>query len=153
MHEIHFEAAVNYDDALWRAAAESTVDSNYYDIFGHRHDATRETLRAILSALGWNVEHFETIEAERRRRFAADLDCGLPRTSVISENAKWVPLSVAEHSSGEISFEIHLENEERIAGTRRLADMAQLAAIAMSDRRWRKYRLDLPDGLPLGYHI
>ncbi|HEY7209304.1 MAG TPA: 4-alpha-glucanotransferase [Bryobacteraceae bacterium] len=153
MHEIHFEAAVNYDDALWRAAAESAIDSHYYDIFGQRHDASRDTLRAILSALGWNTESFESVEDERRRRFAADLDAGLARTSVVSENDKWIPFSVAREWAGEIEYEVQLENGDNLGGSLNGSQLVPIAGVVLFDRRWLKYRLNLPNELPLGYHV
>ena len=62
MREIYFEPAVNYDDALWRAAGESGIDSSYWDIFGREHHASRDTLRSIATALGWDTSSFEALE-------------------------------------------------------------------------------------------
>ena len=152
MHENYFQAAVNYDDALWLAAAESGVDASYYDIFGHQHHASRETLRSILGALGWNVEHFESIEDERKRRFTAELEAGLKRTLVVSESAKWVRLCAPENESFTASYEIQLENGERLAGSSDSSVLEALEIVAFFHRRWRVYKLALPAELPLGYH-
>ena len=152
MREIYFQAAVNYDDALWRAAAESAVDSSYWDIFGRQHHASRETLQAILGALGWNTSSFEAIESERRNRFEAALDAGLVKTSVVSENAKSLVLAVPEHGAGTLDYELRLEGGERLAGSVALSQLKQAARAVCGPRSWRMFDLPLPAELPLGYH-
>ncbi len=150
--EIRFEPAVNYDDALWRAAAESAVDSSYWDIFGHQHHVSREALQSILQSLGWNTTSFEAIEAERRRRFIEAAQAGLPKTAVVSENDKWIPLSVASREDSSIAFDIHMEDGQALAGTITVRQLPPLSGLVCGNQRWSTYRLDLPAELPLGYH-
>ncbi len=150
--EIHFESAVNYDDALWRAAAEAAVDTSYWDIFGNQHHSSREALQAILRSLGRNVDSFESIEAERRRRFAQDLDSILPATCVVSESDKFVPLSVASGQSVPINYRIQLEDGSTLTGTVATCQLSETRAAAIDDRRWSTFRFPLPAEIPLGYH-
>ncbi len=150
--ETRFEGAVNYDDALWRAAAESDIQSSYWDIFGGQHHASRETLQAILRSLGWDVSTYEVIESQRRTRFLDRVQSVVPATCVVSENDKWVPVALPEHLQASISYEILLEDDSLQQGYNHTSQL-QFAGAAMVEREhWTWYRLDLPSGLPLGYH-
>ena len=150
--EIRFEAAVNYDDSLWRAAAESAVDSGYWDIFGHQHHVSREALQSILQSLGWDTSSFEAIEAKRRNRFIEAAQAGVTKTSVVSENDKWMALSVAGREDSSIGYEIRLEDGQVLAGTVDVYQLQPINRLICDSQRWSIYRLDLPVELPLGYH-
>ena len=150
--DIRFERAVNYDDALWRAAAQSAVESSYWDIFGGQHHVGREALQSILQSLGWDTSSFEAIEAERRRRFIDDAQAGLLKTSVVSENDKWIPLSLAVGENSPIQYEIRLEAGQALAGNVDIRQLQGLGGHMCDGERWSTYRLDLPAELPLGYH-
>lgn len=150
--EIRFERAVNYDDALWRAAAESAVDSNYWDIFGRQHHVTREALQTILQSLGWDTASLESIEDGRRRRFVETAAAGLPKTSVVSENDKWVPITIAKGESGSAGYQIRLENKQALSGTVELSDLNPIEERVLDTRHWTALRLELPLETPLGYH-
>ncbi len=121
VREIYFENAVNYDDSLWRAAAESGVDANYWDIFGRQHHVTREALQAILQATGWDTASFDSLEEARRRRFSREAERGLPETAVVGEDEKSVSLTVSAHEAGTARLS-HSSRErrrvERHSGTR-----------------------------------
>lgn len=150
--EIHFEHAVNYDDALWRAAAEAAVDTSYWDIFGKQHHTSREALQAILRSLARNVDSFESLEAERRRRFAQNIESVLPVTCVVSENDKSVPLSVFSGQHVSIHYRIELEDGGVLTGAVVTSEMPEMRVTVLDDRRWSTYRFGLPAEVPLGYH-
>lgn len=150
--EIRFERAVNYDDALWRAAAESAIDSSYWDIFGHQHHVTREALQTILQSLGWNTESFESIEDGRRKRFVETAAAGIPTTSVVSENDKWVSITIAKGESGSAAYQIRLEDGQALSGTMELSELNSIEGRVLDDQHWTTCRLDLPLETPLGYH-
>ncbi len=152
VREIYFQSAVNYDDSLWRAAAESGVDSSYWDIFGCEHHVTREALQAILQAIGWDTANFEALEEQRRRRFSRDPERGLPETAVVGENEKSVTLSVGANPAGTLGYRIHLESGDELSGSLELEQLEPVAELILYDRRWRSLRLPLPAELPLGYH-
>ncbi len=152
VHEIHFERAVNYDDALWRAAAEAGVETSYWDIFGQQHHASRESLQAILRSLAWNVDSFESIEDARRHRFSENAQAGLPQTCVVSEFEKWVPLSVPAGQNSSISYQIQLEEGHSLGGAVAASVLAETRITVLDGHRWSTLRLDLPAELPLGYH-
>src|SRR3569833_565988 len=152
MREIYFQTAVNYDDALWLAAAESGVDSSYWDIFGRQHHASRETLHAILTARGWKASTSDEIEAERKSRFEGALECGLSKTYVVSENAKVLAVSTRLGEHGSLGYELVLEGGERLTGSVEIAALKQSARASSGNRSWQVFELILPAETPLGYH-
>lgn len=152
VNEIHFERAVNYDDALWRAAAEAAVDTSYWDIFGNQHHSTREALQAMLRSLGRNVDSFESLENERRCRFAQNIESVLPATCVVSENDKCVSLSVFSGPPVSLDYRIDLEDGTNLSGTVNTAKLPETCLTVLDDRRWSTYRFRLPAEVPLGYH-
>ncbi len=72
--QLTFQKSTHYEDALGRAAAECGIDHQYWDIFGHSHEASVEALKSILTALGWDTASVETIDARRAQLFS-DLPC------------------------------------------------------------------------------
>ena len=78
--EITFEKSTGYDDALARAASESGIDREYWDIFHHRHEVAAESIKRILSALGWDISSAEKIDEQRFRRFQENTASLLPNT-------------------------------------------------------------------------
>ncbi len=105
MPQTNFEPAANYEDALARAAEQSGIDGEYWDIFGKCHQVSADVQRRILQALGWDSGSFESIEAERYRRFEQSLARGLEQTLVISESDLAVPLNLPASAEGPIRFE------------------------------------------------
>ncbi len=151
--DIHFPRAVNFDDALWRAAAECGVDHSYFDIFGKEHHVGRDGLKQIMGALGWDVSSFEAIEKERERRFRAGAEAGLAETSVLSERNKWVSLTLKAGQTGSICYEIRLEEAGALAGSLEVSQLSEMSGMAIDGERWSRYRFELPAELPLGYHV
>ncbi len=153
MQEIGFQEAVNYDDALWRAAAECAVDASYWDIFGKQHHIDRDGLRAIMQALGWDVTTFECLEKQRRKRFEDLAGATVPQTCVISEKDKWVPLSIPSGGrNGSICYDLALESGHALAGSIDTQQLREIHTTVLDGRRWSTLRLDLPAEVPLGYH-
>ncbi len=149
---IWFERSTSYEDALGRAAAECGIDREYYDIFGNRHEASSDALRQILSALGWDVGSAESIDNRRAREFGEANTLALPKTLVLSAAAKFVPLTLHEHSAGSVRFELTLEGGERLAGSLETSQMQILREIHLDSNRFRAFQLSLPVETPLGYH-
>jgi 4-alpha-glucanotransferase len=152
VNETRFEAAVNYDDALWRAAAESDVQSSYWDIFGGQHHASRETLQAILRSLGWDVGTYEIIESQRRSQFLEQVQYIVPITCVVSESDKWVPVAFPSHVEMPISYQILLEDNNMLEGFAHTSQLQPVSTATLDRDHWTQYRLELPAEVPLGYH-
>src|ERR1700761_901381 len=112
MQEVQFEKANDYASALETAAEECGIYREYWDILHQRREASPDVLRRILETLGWDVSSLETLERERAARFRAAMTEILPRTAVVSEAEKSVPLTLDENEQVSICFEIRLEHGE-----------------------------------------
>ncbi len=152
MPEINFEPASSYEDSLARAAAQSGIDSTYWDIFGKRHEVDPDVKRRILQALHWDVSSLESVEAERYRRFTEMLASGLARTLVLSESDLAVPLHLPAATDGPLHFEVLLEDGQRLGGSIEPDQSQRTCNIRTADRQWCTYMLPLPAEIPLGYH-
>ncbi len=150
MPQIEFEKSASYEDALARAADECGICRDYWDIFGRRHEVSVEVRRRLLQALGWDVSSLEAIERERAKRFEAT--SAVPKTLVVSESDKSIPLTIPVSSSEEICFELLLEDGQRLAGSLETRQLRRVHGLAIGDRRWVTYELSLPAEVPLGYH-
>src|SRR3954467_4128920 len=89
---MRFEGAQNYEDAITKAADESGIQRDYWDIFHRRHEPSTEVRRKILASMGWDVRTLETIDQDRRRRFEEKAGSLLPKTIVVSIADLYVPL-------------------------------------------------------------
>ena len=150
--QIRFERSTSYEDALGRAAAECGVDREYYDIFGKRHEASLDALKRILSAMRWDVSNTEAIDQRRAHEFAEATTLPLPKTSVLSESSKALPLTLPGHVAGSIRFELALESGERLTGSLETSQMNVWADVELDGNHFRAYELSLPAEAPLGYH-
>ena len=128
---ITFEKSTGYDDALARAAVESGIDREYWDIFHYRHEVAADSIKQILSALGWDISSAEKIDEQRFRHFQENATSLLPKTLVLSESERNV---LIRNANGPIRFHISLENGESLTGS-------------IASLEWR-----LPKEVPLGYH-
>lgn len=150
--EVRFHPAVDYADALARAAEECGIDREYWDITGKQHVVSDEVRCGILEALGWNVSSFEAIERQRASRFEQDFTAPLAKTSVVSAAERLVGLTLAADDPVSICFEIALEDGERIAGAIQACELRAQRRIVIDGRAWICYELPLPREVPLGYH-
>ena len=150
--ETYFSSAVNYDDSLWRAAAECSVDTSYWDIFGQQHHITREGLQTLLQAIGWNTASFEILEQQRRQRFLDRVQSVLSATCVVSQAEKYVPFFISSAASGPVGYQIELEDGTSLSGSLDLSQLAPFELVAFEDQRWSGLQLHLPAETPLGYH-
>ncbi len=67
--QLTFQKSTHYEDALGRAAAECGIDHQYWDIFGHSHEASIEAKKSILNAIGWDASSVESIDKKRAELF------------------------------------------------------------------------------------
>ena len=150
MPQIEFESATSYEDALARAADECGICREYWDIFGKRHEVSVDVCRRFLQALRWDVSNLEGIERERAKRF--EPVSAVPRTLVVSESDKSIPVTIPASSSKEIGFEVLLEDGQRLAGSLESTQLRRVYGLTLGERRWVRYELSLPAEVPLGYH-
>ena len=147
-----FQRSNTYEDALGRAAAECGVDRQYWDIFGHSHEASIQALTKIMGALGWDTSSAESIDAKRANLFAALHTVVLQQTIVVGDSECCVPLTLADGVPFTVEYEVTLESGEHITGHADLAQLAVLHEVHLHDKRWCTFRLPLLSRLPLGYH-
>ncbi len=151
MPQMQFEQATGYEDALARAADECGIYRDYWDIFQKRHEVSPDVRRRMLQAMGWDVSTLETLEQERARRFEEKI-APLPKTVVISDSDRAVPLTLPAPGDQSICFQILLEEGQSLAGSIEAAELRRTCEISAGDRQWTTFELRLPAELPLGYH-
>jgi 4-alpha-glucanotransferase len=152
VHQLAFQRSNTYEEALGRAAAECGVDRQYWDIFGHSHQASIDALKKILGALGCDVSQTGAIDAQRARWFANLHTATLQQTIVLGDAECCVTLTLADHFRPAIQYEVTLESGERINGHADAAQLTLLREIHFDGRQWCAFRLPLSAHLPLGYH-
>src|SRR3954468_7345227 len=150
--QITFEKSASYDDALSRAASECGIDREYWDIFHNRHEVARESIRRILTALGWDISSAEKIDEQRLHLFSENATSIVAKTLVLSESETSVPLALPFPASGSICFRIALEGGEILIGSFDAGRLHEVRQIVLGDRRWSTVEWPLPKKVPLGYH-
>ena len=150
--QLTFQNSSSYEDALGRAAAECGVDRQYWDIFGHSHEASLDALRKILGALGWDMSSAETIDAKRAQVFAELHTRTLQPTIVIGVSDRAVPLTLLADALVAVHYEITLESGERVSGEVDTAHLPVIREVNFQGKHWSTRQLSLPANVPLGYH-
>ncbi len=150
--QLTFQKSSTYEEALGRAAAECGVDRQYWDIFGHSHEASVDALKKILGALGWDIASTETIDAKRAQLFGSLHTAVLQQTIVVGDAECCVPLTVLDVAELTVEYEVTLESGERIPGQADVSKLALLHEVHFEGKHWSAFRLPLTSRLPLGYH-
>lgn len=150
--QLTFQKSTHYEDALGRAAAECGIDYQYWDIFGHSHEASTGAKKSILTAIGWDASSVESIDAKRAELFQSLYTVGLQQTIVISDSERYVPLTLPAHTPGAISYEITLESGESVVGELDTAQVPLLHEVHFEDKQWNTFLLPLAERIPFGYH-
>lgn len=123
------------------------VDTEYYDIWGNRHETTDDTKRAVLASLGVDPTNDDTLRRsldERKHRLEGLID----KTQVLPLGAGPLIIPVRPpHGAqeGTLQLRIVLEGGEERTSEVRLGELGY--GQIPGDRL-----LTLPDNLPLGYH-
>ena len=150
--QLTFQKSTHYEDALGRAAAECGIDYQYWDIFGHSHEASVDAKKSILNAIGWDVSSVESIDKKRAELFQSLYTLSLQQTIVISDSERFVPLTLPAHTPGTLSDEITLESGERVAGQSDTSQVPLLREVHFEDKHWCTFLLPLAERIPFGYH-
>lgn len=142
-----------YDGALSRAAERCGVQSQFWDIFGRPHEASREAKKAIVRALGIPVSSAEAIEEALYERERVEWEGVLAPTLVLLHAPHGLDFSLTLPESErhhEARFRIFLEDGGSLAADQRPGSEIQ-------ERRefgatWVRVPVHLPLDVPLGYH-
>jgi 4-alpha-glucanotransferase len=142
----------SFEDAITRASAENRVDREYWDIFHHRHEASSEVQKRILTALGWNTTDRESIEAARRDNFRQRWTAMVPAMNVLEEQDRSLTLTFPSGKSGKADVTVALEGGNRVEFSFEVTELAAVHEVEIGDERWTARRVPLPSEVPLGYH-
>ena len=152
MNDLTFERGTNLEDAQAKAADQSGINRDYWDISGRRHEISPAARRKILESLGWPTGDLGALERQRIDVFERDSIYPLLITAVISESEKSIPLTLEQTAEGSISYEVLLEDGQSLSGSIHTSQLPVERHVHLDHRHWKTYRFALPAGMPLGYH-
>ena len=141
------------DAALAQLADAAGIEARYWDIHGQVHEATPDTMRALLRALGFAADNENDIGASLNM-LDANLWCTiLPPAIVASENSEVeVPLRLASESGiRTLQWSVRLESGEALSGECPIDALPTEAAGQCRGVSMALRKLKLPK-LPIGYH-
>ena len=146
--------AESYEQLLNRAAESSGIELGYWDIWGHYHEATADTKRALLSSMGIDASSPEALERAMAARTHAEWNRLVAPTVVAKESAAAsLDLQVPAEWLGEpASITVKREDGQTFEFQPHLWELPQIASMEMDGRTWMRKRASLPVALPLGYH-
>jgi len=139
------------DDLLRQMARARGIETDYWDIQGQHHEASSETLRALLGALGIPVR-----ECDAMKDSLAAVEEGtwrsVPPVCICWEDDVSISISLASHEAAQ-PLRWHVVQED---GEIHRGDVVPSTLIAGESGTIRgetrtRFRLTLPN-LPLGYH-
>jgi 4-alpha-glucanotransferase len=145
-------------DAPWRKALHelaelAAVDIGYWDVKGTYRDASPEGLVAILRALGVGIERPDQAADAARVHLAAfwrrPLD---PCAACFAGEPAHILVRMAGGATGPVRLVIRLESGESIEREASLEELPVVRTVVLDGGAWVERRLDLPAGLPPGYH-
>ncbi|HKE13400.1 MAG TPA: 4-alpha-glucanotransferase [Kofleriaceae bacterium] len=140
-------------DALHQLAELASVDIGYWDVKGTYRDASPEGLVAILRALGVGIERPDqapdALRAQRAALWRRPLD---PCAACFGGEPAHLVLRMPAADAGQLRLTIQLDTGESIDREVSLADLPVVRSAELDGGAWVERRLDLPAGLPPGYH-
>ncbi len=130
------------------------VQVSYRDGQGIRRETSPESLLAVLTALGASVHGAPDVQAALRERRLALWQRPVPAATVVWEGTDGVvELRLPERQAGgTVRGDLSLEDGQRLPATWDLSASSPSSVEAVEGERFLLYRLDLPKGLPFGYH-
>lgn len=141
-------------DNILKLADAAGIETYYWDNHGGRHDASHDTIRALLKAFGIAAETDAEVWASLTDFWRAPwMQLLLPVVTAKEGETVAVPLRAWEEQSGRIlKWQVVREDGETQGGQCRLGDLAHDDIAYFDNRRIFQYRLPLAP-LPCGYHI
>jgi 4-alpha-glucanotransferase len=146
---------MTWDDLLCRLASLVGIEPFYFDIRGHRHEASIGTKARTLSALGLDVSSISTLEAavlameqEQWQRWLAPFVVRIWDAERFSLDL-FLP---ADEANDQWSWEVAFEDGEIARGTFRPKDLSMLGARDIDGQRIEHLRLEIQLSIPIGYH-
>jgi 4-alpha-glucanotransferase len=137
-----------------QAARAWGVETDYWDIFGKQHHATRDLETAILQSLGVDLRSKATLHQASERRGQRPWRSPLASTIFLTAggpNETLVSLP-AIHAGSRASLRIQSEDGRVVALDIALSEAPTADAMELDGQPLVSKRVHLPDDLPLGYH-
>lgn len=142
------------DRSLLRLARLAGVAPRYRDVWHKLRRVSPDTLRMILSAMGFAVASQREVATSIAYFEAAEWRALLPPIAIVVEDGPAaVPLTLADGEGvGRLSWAISLESGEHRLGWVEIEALACLAERRERKRRFRRFAVPLDPALPPGYH-
>ncbi|HXG32517.1 MAG TPA: 4-alpha-glucanotransferase [Bryobacteraceae bacterium] len=147
---ITFVPSATEQEALARAAAFFGIEPEYWDVWGVRHAAGPDVVRAILTAMGVNCSSRETLDAAVEEALWQEWSQPLPPVVVLSETARELPLHVPPDAL-EARITIRWEEGGREHYPVALGGLPESGEACLRGRSFRRKLAPLPPLRP-GYH-
>jgi len=140
------------DDRLRELAHLAGIDSGYWDIGGTYHEASPDTLTALLEALGIAAQSETDIKASLHLLAHRDLSRPVPKTLVVRGQDGALALNLRQNQlEKQLSWTITQEDGTVSAGETWAGTLHDEGDRALEGQTMSCRRLVLP-ALPLGYH-
>lgn len=130
------------------------IGREYHDIWGTAHPTSEETQKALLMAMGFNVDNLDgirrSLEDVERRSWLRPL----PPVRVVREHETQhvIPLTLPEDRYHELTWILIEENGERHEGGFRPDELQREEQHQIDEQLWSRYGFPLPYRPGLGYH-
>ncbi|MBC7924190.1 MAG: 4-alpha-glucanotransferase, partial [Bryobacteraceae bacterium] len=148
---ITFVPSPSYEAALRRAAELWGIQLEFWDIFGHHHVASPETLSSVLRSLGVSSESAQSLNAAIESRLWSEWSSPVAQTLVVSLSAGAIPIQLKDSEAGaEIRFE--WESGGHTAVSVESADSIHPDTARLRDHQLIRIQVPLPKEATLGYH-
>jgi 4-alpha-glucanotransferase len=142
------------DQQLHQAATVFGIETEYWDVFGTKHEASRDLLVAILSSLGVDTATSDSLRNALEKRSWMQWCKPLPSTLVVTGTSKrdaCISLPESRARSAAV-LEIKFEQGGGVRIPIALDQFPVSDTAAFQGRRFVRKRIPLPADLPLGYH-
>ena len=139
-----------YRQSLDRAADYCGIQNEFWDIFGHRHEASLETKRAAVQALGLRPDRLD--EDREALEFAAWSRIAEP-CMVLDQHAPFTISVPVSHQDWLIRVEIAFEDGSRASQEWQLDQIVTDTSADFHGTHYVRKRIGPISPLPLGYHV
>lgn len=150
---VRFSPSATERDALGCAATVFGVEPEYWDIWGRRHTAPDQVLKAILSSLGVPCDSREQIDGALEERLWEEWSRPLPPALVLDAQSPEADLRLPL-SGVHTPLALHLAYEDGSSFDLSVhpVELAEAGSAELRGAKFTARRLPLPAPLPLGYH-
>ena len=145
---------MNADGELLELATVHGIETGYHDIWGTWHPLSHSSAIALLRGMGVPVDDAASIAGALGHARGRDWQSMLPPVHIAREGESiGLPLCLPGACDSHIArWHLQLEDGGERSGEAPVADLAAIDEHDAGDGPRRRRRLDMPAGLPCGYH-